>query len=92
VLTALAVISAAFMFIVTAHTPLVAESVRDPLSAALGGFARGELLQPNVGMLFGLPGLASLVPLIVIVAALLFAVSRLREEAPRPQKAKAARA
>jgi hypothetical protein len=96
VLKGLAVVSSAFMLIVTAHTPLVAENARDPLSAALGGFARGELLQPNVGMLFGLPGLASLVPLIVIVAALLFTVSRLREESPRPaarpRKAKAARA
>jgi hypothetical protein len=84
VLKGLTVVSAAFMLIVTAHTPLIAESVRDPLSVALGGFARGELLQPNLGMLLGLPGLASLLPLIVIVAALLFAVSRLREEAPRP--------
>ncbi len=84
VLKGLAIISAAFMLIVTAHTPLVAENVRDPLSAALGGLARGELLQPNLGMLLGLPGLASLLPLVLVVAGLLFAVSRLREEKPRP--------
>ncbi len=96
VLKALTVISVAFMLVVTAHTPLVAENLRDPLSAALGGLARGELLQPNLGMMLGLPGLTSLLPLIVVVVALLSAVSRLREEEPRPaappRKAKAARA
>ena len=73
----LAVLSIAFMFVVTAHAPFyIPEDLRDPLGVAIGGFSRGQLDQPNLGLALGLSGLASLLPLIVVEAALLFALSR----------------
>ena len=67
----LTVVSSALMFIVTAHTPSVQETLPVPLANALGAFSAGRLDQPNLGIALGLPGLASLLPLFVIEASLL---------------------
>ncbi len=75
---ALAIVSVAFMVIVTAHTPFVPEDLRRPLAAALEGFAGGELFHANLGM--RLPGLWSLCPLAVIQGVLLFGISRVKPD------------
>ena len=67
----LALISIAFTTIVTATTPLLPEDLRNPLANALAQFAQGNLQHANLGSLLGLPGMASLVPLAVIVGGLL---------------------
>jgi hypothetical protein len=72
----LALISIAFTTIVTAQTPFIPEDLRNPLANALQQFAQGGLLQGNVGMLFGLPGLSSLLPLALIEAAILYLLRR----------------
>ena len=72
----LALISIAFTTIVTVTTPLLPEDLRNPLANALAQFAQGNLQHANLGSLLGLPGLTSLVPLALIVAALLFAIQR----------------
>ena len=72
----LALVSIAFTAIVTAQTPLIPEDLRTPLAIALAQFAQGGLLQGNVGMLFGLPGLSSLLPLALIEAAILYLLRR----------------
>jgi hypothetical protein len=74
----LAAISIAFMAIVTAQTPFIPEDLRNPLSAAIEQFSRGNLLNGNLGMLVGLQGIASLVPLIAVVSAFLLALRRAR--------------
>jgi len=84
--TALSLLSIGLMFIVTAHTPSVDEALPIPLAAAVGAFSTGQLDQPNLGLTFGCPGLASLLPLLFLVAALLFALSRTwsrRKQEPR---------
>jgi len=72
----LALISIAFTAIVTVTTPLLPEDLRNPLANALAQFAAGNLQHANLGSLLGLPGLASLLPLVLLVAALLFAIQR----------------
>ncbi len=77
---ALSVVSIAFMAAVTARSPFVPEDLRNPLGVILGDFASGNLLQGNLGLLrpFGLDGLASLAPLLIVVAALLLVLRRQR--------------
>jgi len=75
---ALAGISIALMFAVTAQSPFVAESLRTPLASALALFVKGQLLHGNLGRLMGLPGLWSLLPLALVEVALLYALSRQR--------------
>ena len=82
---ALAALSMGFMFIVTAHTPMVQESLPVPLVAALAAFSAGQLEQPNLGALLNLPGLLSLLPLLVVEIALLLGLwASLRQEKPAP--------
>ncbi len=77
----LAVVSIAFMFIVTAHTLQVPEALPVPLASALGAFSAGQLDQPNLGLAAGLPGMASLLPLVVLeVGVLLLLWRSLRQE------------
>jgi hypothetical protein len=75
----LAAISIAFMAIVTAQSPFVPEDLRNPLSVAIAEFARGNLLNGNLGMLLSLTGLKSLLPLALVEAALLGAIRLARE-------------
>ncbi len=77
----LAVVSMAFMAAATARSPFVPEDLRSPLGVILGGFASGNLLQGNLGMLrpLAFDGLATLAPLVIIVAALLLALRRQRD-------------
>ncbi len=84
----LATLSMAFMFIVTAHTPSVPESLPVPLAAALGAFSLGRLDQPNLGLALGLGGLTSLLPLLVAETGLLLALflSLRREPAGVPEE------
>jgi hypothetical protein len=89
VFKALSVVSAAFMLIVTAHTPTVQESLPVPLAAAIGAFSVGRLEQPNLGMAFGLPGLASLAPLLVVEGALLAWLAVTFRTRERPARAEA---
>jgi len=77
VFKALAVISITFTAIVTAHSPFVPESLRNPLGVALAGFSNGEVLHGNLGKSIGLPGLASLLPLVAVEAAFLYALAGL---------------
>jgi hypothetical protein len=70
----LALISIAFTTIVTVTTPLLPEDLRNPLANALAQFADSNLQHANLGSLLGLPGMASLVPLAVVVGALLLAL------------------
>ena len=81
VLKSLTVVSIAFMFIVTAHTPTVAESLPIPLASAIGAFSAGALEQPNLGSAMGLNGLLSLVPLLIVEAGLLLWLRRLQPAA-----------
>jgi hypothetical protein len=77
VFKALALLSITLMFIVTAHAPFhLPEDLRDPLGVAIGEFSRGKLDQPNLGLTFGLTGLASLLPLLAAEAVVLLALSR----------------
>jgi hypothetical protein len=78
---ALAVVSIAFMAAVTARSPFVREDLRNPLGAILGEFTSGSLLHWNLGMPrpLELDGLASLVPLVIVVAALLVVLRRQRD-------------
>ncbi len=74
----LAVISIAFMVMVCAQNPFgIPVDVRNPLGAALGRFAGGDLLHGNLGSLLVLPGIVSLLPLAVVEAGLLCALRRL---------------
>jgi len=75
---ALALLSIALMFAVTAHSPFVDENLRTPLASALGLFAKGELLHGNLGKVMGLPGLWSLAPLLLVEAGLLYLLARRR--------------
>jgi len=86
VLKGLALISTVFMFIVTATTPSVQESLPVPLASAFAAFSVGKLdEQPNLGMAFGLPGLLSLLPLLLIEAGLLIWLwASLRQENAAP--------
>ena len=77
VFKSLAVISIALTVAVTAHSPFLAEEIRNPLAMALGHFSSGEVLHGNVGRLIGLPGLLSLLPLAAVEAAFLYALSGL---------------
>jgi len=52
--------------------------VRNPLGAALGGFAAGDLKHGNLGMLMGLTGIASLLPLAVAEVGFVYGLWRLR--------------
>jgi hypothetical protein len=74
----LAVLSILLMGVVTAQSPFVDEALRDPLANALGLFFHGQLLHGNLGRLIGLPGLFGLLPLVLIEAAFLLALLRLR--------------
>ncbi len=78
---ALAVVSIAFLAAVTARSPFVSEELGNPLGRILGEFAAGNLQHGNLGMLkpLELDGLASLVPLVIVVAALLVVLSRQRD-------------
>jgi len=80
VFNTLAITSIAFTSIVTATTPLLREDLRNPLANALAQFAAGKLLQGNLGTLFGLPGLLSLAPLLVIVGVMLLVLRRIRAD------------
>jgi hypothetical protein len=77
----LAVVSMAFMTAITARSPFVAEDLQNPLGDILGNFAAGILQHGNLAMLrpLALDGLASLVPLVVVVAALFLLLRRQRE-------------
>ena len=75
---ALAGLSMALMFAVTAQSPFVDEGLRTPLASALPRFVQGELLHGNLGKLMGLPGLWSLLPLVLVVTALLYLLWRQR--------------
>jgi len=73
----LVAVSIAFMAIVTAQTPFIPEDLRTPLSHAITEFARGNLQNGNLAMLIpftNLQGLATLLPLIAVVAAFLLAL------------------
>jgi len=71
----LAVVSIAFMVIVCAQNPFwIPVDVKNPLGTALGRFAAGDLKHANLGMLAGLPGVASLLPLAVVEVGLLCAL------------------
>ncbi len=79
----LAVGSIALMAIVTAQNPFgIPVDVRSPLGAALKGFAAGNLEYGNLGRLLELtgitilPGLLSLVPLLIVEGLLLYALTR----------------
>jgi len=79
VLKALAVISIGFMMIVCAQNPFgIPVDVRNPLGAALGGFAAGDLKHGNLGMLMGLTGIASLLPLAVAEVGFVYGLWRVR--------------
>jgi hypothetical protein len=73
---ALSLLSIGFMFVVTAHTPSVQESLPVPLAAALGAFSAGKLDQPNLGLALGLSGLVSLLPLVVVEVVVLALLAR----------------
>jgi hypothetical protein len=68
----LALVSIAFTAIVTAQTPFLPEDLRNPLANALQQFAQGNLLQGNLGMMVGLQGISSLLPLALIEAVFLY--------------------
>ncbi len=86
----LAVVSIAFMFIVTAHSVQVPEALPVPLASALGAFSAGQLEQPNLGTAMGLKGLGSLLPLVVVELGVLGALWRsLRQEKVAPAAEKA---
>ncbi len=78
----LASISIAFMLIVTAQTPFIPEDSRNPLSAAIAQFSRGNLQNGNLAMLIpfaNLQGLRSLLPLMIAVGAFLLAIRSSRD-------------
>lgn len=74
--SALALLSITCMVIVTAQSPFLPEDLRNPLATALAQFAQGNLQHGNLGMLVGLPGLASLLPLALVEAVLLWRLKR----------------
>jgi len=75
----LAIISMVFMVIVTATTPLVPEDLRNPLAHALVQFVRGNLLHGNLGSLMKLPGVMSLLPLVLVEVAIILTLRSIRD-------------
>jgi hypothetical protein len=75
----LAVVSIVFTVIVTAQSPFVRESLTTPLAYALAAFSVGDLLHGNLGKSIGLPGIFSLLPLLAVEAAFLYALSGLQD-------------
>ena len=78
----LASVSIASMLIVTAQTPVnIPEASRDPLAVAMSQLSRGSIADGwgNLGMLIGLQGIASLGPLILVVAAFLLTLRTTRQ-------------
>jgi len=85
---ALAAISIAFMVIVCAQNPFgIPVDVKNPLGAALGHLAAGDLQYWNLGMTVGLPGIASLLPLAAVEAALIYALARVGRPKKRSKRA-----
>ena len=76
----LATISIFFTVVVTAQSPFVAESMQNPLAHALGAFSAGLLVHGNLGSFIGLPGILSLLPLVIVEGAFFYALSGMRSE------------
>ncbi len=76
-LKGLASVSIALNLIVCAQNPFgIPVDVANPLAVALARFSVGDLQRGNLGMLLGLSGLWSLLPLAGVLAMLLYALSR----------------
>jgi len=76
----LATISIFFTVVVTAQSPFVPETLQNPLANALGAFSAGLLVHGNLGSLIGLPGILSLLPLVIVEGAFFYALSGMRSE------------